>query len=64
MENEIQWLNAKKEIKSKNCHTVRHGVKCNRCGCFQDSPSRFCKDCGGKFNGELPNKNFKERLFV
>jgi hypothetical protein len=53
----IQWLPAKRERRTKDCHSISNGVECNRCRKFQTYPTRFCGDCGGKFNGELPIKN-------
>ena len=58
-DNAIQWIESRKERRTKDCHTVSYGVKCSRCGCFQDSPSRFCKDCGGRYDGELTKKSEK-----
>ena len=61
--NNIQWLPAKREKRTKDCHSISNGVKCSRCGCFQELPSRFCKDCGGHFDGELVKVTTFERSF-
>ena len=55
--NSIIWIPAKRERRTKDCHSISHGVECSRCRKFQTYETRFCGDCGGKFNGELPVKN-------
>lgn len=60
--NIIQWIPSKRERKLKNCHAITFGVECSRCKCFQEYESRFCKDCGGKYDGILPKFNkYSER---
>ena len=54
---EIMWVKSKRERRTKDCHAISNGVECNRCHCFEIYPRRFCPDCGGRFNGELPVKN-------
>lgn len=56
-ETEIRWMPSKRERRTKTCHAISNGVECNRCHCFEIYPRRFCPDCGGRFNGELPVKN-------
>lgn len=61
-ENEIQWLRSKRESKNGLVHAVSYGVECSRCKKFQSVETRYCADCGGKFNGELPKiKTFERR---
>jgi hypothetical protein len=56
-DNSIIWITSKRERRTKICHAITNGVECSRCRCFEEYPRRFCPDCGGKFNGELPIKN-------
>ena len=63
-ENSIFWIPSKRERRTKNCHAITNGVECSRCRCFEEYQRRFCPDCGGKYNGELPIKNkYAERKF-
>lgn len=50
---EIQWLPDKIEKRTKNCHSIMKGYKCNRCENFEFVKKRYCSNCGGYFNGEV-----------
>lgn len=50
---EIQWLPDKVEKRTKDCHSILRGVKCNRCGNFELVKKRYCSECGGHFDGEV-----------
>lgn len=64
-ENEIQWLPSKRESRLKNgVHAVSYGVECSNCKRFQSDLTRFCADCGGKFNGEIKKKEIKNKWHV
>ena len=63
-EKKITWIPARREKDAKGCHAVTYGVECNRCKGFQFVPSRYCKDCGGRFDGNLDVINkYSERKF-
>ena len=51
--NEIQWLPDAIERRTKDCHSIMKGYKCNRCGNFESVKKRYCSDCGGHFDGEV-----------
>lgn len=53
-EEPIEWIPTKREHRTKNCHSLTSGVECSNCKTFEEYPVRFCKGCGGRFNGELP----------
>lgn len=60
--NKIRWIPSQRERRTKDCHSISHGVECSRCRKFQTYETRFCGDCGGYFDGELPIKNnYSER---
>ena len=56
-DNSIIWIPSKRERRTKDCHAISNGVECSRCRCFEIYEKRFCPDCGGRFDGELPVKN-------
>ena len=58
---EIQWLPDKRERRSKDCHSISHGFKCDHCGNFESEKKRYCSGCGGHFNGEIIKKT--ERIW-
>ena len=49
----IQWVETTRKKHTKDCNTTRYGVECDNCKRFQDSPTKFCADCGGVYNGEI-----------
>lgn len=53
-ENAILWLKATRERRTSTVHAITYGVECSRCRCFQEYETRFCKDCGGRYDGPLP----------
>ena len=61
----IEWIPTKRERRTRDCHSITNGVECSKCRTFEEYPSRFCKGCGGIFQGELPqfvekmNKRFR-----
>ena len=56
MSDGIKWIPTKRERRTKDVHAVSYGVECSNCKRFQNEPTRFCADCGRKFDGEIIKK--------
>lgn len=50
---EIEWNNAKYETYSKIGQTIMLGFSCSNCGAFSQVKSRFCRECGGRYDGSV-----------
>lgn len=56
----MRWITTKREKISKQVKSVRYGVECSNCKRFQDEPTRYCADCGERYDGEIiKKKEFK-----
>ena len=49
----IDWIISTRDKSTRDVKSIRYGVECSTCKHFQDIPTRYCPDCGGKFDGEL-----------
>ena len=56
-EETMRWIPDKKERNTKDCRTTTYGVSCSRCKWFQSIETKFCPECGRKFDGEILIKN-------
>lgn len=50
---EIEWNNARYEVNSKVGQTIMLGFSCSECGTFSQVKSRYCRECGGKYDGSI-----------
>lgn len=57
----IRWIPAKRERKTKDCHSISYGVECSVCRNFESETKRFCSSCGGRYNGILVDKKSSGR---
>lgn len=55
----IEWIPSDKEKKTRYCHSISHGFRCSKCGQWEELTSRYCKGCGGHFDGEVEKINDK-----
>lgn len=61
---EIEWNNAKYEVHSKIGQTVYLGFGCSNCGTFSQVKSRFCRECGGRYDGNVKKDKADKHTFV
>ena len=59
VEEPIDWVASTKEKRTKDCHSISHGYKCSKCGQWEELKSRYCKGCGGHFDGKIEKINEK-----
>lgn len=53
----IEWNESTFESHSPNCYVKIIGFSCSNCGKFEQIKGRYCRCCGGKYEGEIIAKN-------
>ena len=56
----IRWISAMRKKHTRDCNTTRYGFECDSCKHFEDEPTRFCSECGGRYDGVLTQYNMKK----
>lgn len=60
----IEWNNARYEVNSKIGQTIMLGFSCSECGAFSQVKSRFCRECGGKYDGSVKKDKADANAFT
>ena len=53
---EIEWNESTFESHTANTSCTIKGYVCSNCGKFEQIKSRYCRDCGGRYEGEIKNR--------
>lgn len=53
---EIEWIESTFESHTENTSCKINGYVCSNCGKFEHIKSRYCRDCGGRYAGEIKKR--------